>query len=121
MAQMAITLRTANFNALHSVADVAMLDDRVVTDGGKEAGPARPGFILGRAGKQIGPAPTAGIHAAVVIVVKCAGKGAFGATFTQDMELFGGQALTPFIIGEGDFSHFYNVDRIAIIFNGQSA
>lgn len=119
MAQMAVALCTADFNALHPVCGIAILNDGIIADRREKAGPTGPGIIFGAAGKQICAASAACVNAAIEIMVKCAGKSALGAAFAQDMILFSGQALTPCVFGKGDFCHRDNVDWFARIFNGQ--
>lgn len=119
MTQMAVALRTADFNALHTVRGIAILNDGIIADRREKAGPTGPRVIFGTAGEQICAASAACVNAAIEIMVKCAGKSALGAAFAQDMILFSGQTLTPCVFGEGDFCHRDNVDWFASIFNGQ--
>lgn len=119
MAQMTVALRTADFNALHTVRGIAILNDGIIADRREKAGPTGPGVIFGAAGEQIRAASAARVNAAIEIMVKCAAKGALGAAFAQDMILFRSQTLTPCVFGKGDFCHRDNVDWFASIFNGQ--
>ena len=101
MSQVGTAGGAQRLDAFHTKGDIALLGDRVVIEGEREAWPTRSRFVLGFAGKQFSVADSAVIGAWVFRVVILASERSFGARQLGNFVLFWGESLSEFSVVEG--------------------
>ena len=99
MAEVSVACGTPNFRS--GLSERVVLDQRhcLWVDGFVKGRPTAVAVELGAGNEQFGTASAAGIEPGTLFVQQLAGEGALGAGFAQDVELFGGERLTPLGIG----------------------
>src|SRR5580704_2061667 len=103
MAEVAAALGAANLGPRDDHAPVPMLLDGALVQRGVEARPASAGVELRVGAEQLCAASGARVHALVVHVHVLPGERTLGARLAKHGVLLGRQALTPLVVGEGDF------------------
>ena len=105
MAEMAVAFGAANFHPAHSVAGVDMFNHCIGGDRSRKARPTRTRIIFAVAAEQRIATASTIILASGFIMVECARKRTFGASLSQNMILFGGEALPPFGFSQSQLFH----------------
>ena len=106
MAKVGAAAAAVDFCPRHAIAVVGYFFHIGFSNRFPEAGPAGAAFKLGSGSKEFLSTADAGIGACLVVIPVLARKGGFGAFFTGDLELFGGELLFPFRIGLVHFVFF---------------
>src|SRR4030095_2876997 len=105
MTEMGAALTAHRFGAPHQKTVVIFGLDVLLRYRLPKAWPAGAGIEFGVGAKELVAATSAAIHPLLVVIPIFAGKRAFGALLTANLNMFVGEFLLPFFIGLFDLFH----------------
>src|SRR5690606_20229431 len=102
VAEVGVVGGAEDLDAAHPVAEVLLRADGVAADRRPEAGPPRPGVVLGVGVEELVAAAGAAVDAVALEVPVLAGEGALGALLAADVVLLRRELPAPLFVGLDD-------------------